>query len=213
MSIFEAYDTEFGSLASNIETEMTSLRSLKGPDALNKERMVAALLGQSQDLLKQMEVEVRSQDGPVRKKLGEKVTQYRKALAVHKAELATVASKNAKASLLGGGNGESNGDRSHLLGVGDKLYRQNDAILNAQRTVFETEAVGADIVEELGRNRDKITSAQDRVRDFSGVADGARRLVSSMQRRDMQHRFLMYALFASLLVALCAGVYYVMVSD
>lgn len=93
--------------------------------------------------------------------------------------------------------------------MSDKLYRQNELIHNAQRTVFETEEVGADIVDELGRNREKIESAHDRVREFSGVADGARLLITSMQRRDTQHKFLMYALYFSLFVAVIAGLYYV----
>jgi vesicle transport through interaction with t-SNAREs 1 len=210
MSIFEAYDTEFGALAESIGKEFANLRAQEdgGNDGGAAIRMLEALLSQSLDLIKQMEVEVRSHDGPTRKQLGDKVSHYKKSLMVQKTDLASCKNKIAKAHLRNDGN--DNGDRSRLLGVNDKLYRQNEAIQNASRTVFETEEVGADIVEELGRNREKIQSAHDRVREFGGVADGARRLVSSMQRRDNQHKFLMYALYASLLIALLIGIYYAM---
>ena len=50
-----------------------------------------------------------------------------------------------KASLLGGGgidvDSKSASDRHRLLGVNDKIYVQNERILNAQRTVVETEEV------------------------------------------------------------------------
>lgn len=47
-----------------------------------------------------------------------------------------------------------------------RLERQNEMIMNAQRTVAETEEVGLQITEELGRNREKIQSAHSRVRYF-----------------------------------------------
>ena len=218
MSIFEAYDTEFSALTQSIGKEFANLRAIEQEDGGNENsgaaiRMIEALFMQSSDLIKQMEVEVRSHDGPTRKQLGDKVNHYKKSLLIQKTEFTVCKNKIAKASLRSDNSiDEAHGDRSRLLGVNDKLYRQNEAIESAQRTVFETEEVGADIVEELGRNREKIQSAQDRVREFGGVTDGARRLVSSMQRRNSQQKFFMYALYASLLVAVLVGIYYAMSS-
>lgn len=44
-----------------------------------------------------------------------------------------------------------------------RLNRQNDMILNATRTVQETEEVGLEITQELARNREKIESSRARV--------------------------------------------------
>jgi vesicle transport through interaction with t-SNAREs protein 1 len=211
-AIFQSYDEEFTSISSAISKEMTALKSLVDhEDCTGKIRMVEALMRQCVDLMKQMEIEVRSQDGPTRIQLGDKLALYRKAQKNQQADFESAKAKASKEALMGGG-GVSGDQRSleqdRLLGVNDKLYRQNEMILSAQRTVFETEEVGADIVNELSRNREKIESAQERARDFIGTADSARRLIGSMQRRESQHKFLMYALLFSLLVALCAGIYY-----
>eukprot|EP00605_Chrysophyceae_sp_TOSAG23-4_P000759 GSChrysophyteH1.ASY1.ANO1.848.1 assembled CDS len=209
MSIFEAYDAEFTALSDSINKEMANLRTIEeGQDASSILRMEDALLSQSADLIKQMEVEMRSQEGPSRKELASKVNQYKKSLALQKKEFVECQNKINKEKLRDKEYGEVGGDRARLLGANDKLYRQNQIIQNAQRTVFETEEVGAEIVGELDRNRERIQSAQDRAREFGGVADSARRMVNSMQRRETQHKFLMYALMLSILMALCAAVYY-----
>ena len=42
-------------------------------------------------------------------------------------------------------------------------------ILNATRTVAETEDVATEITDELGRNRSKIESSQSKVNEFTGI--------------------------------------------
>jgi vesicle transport through interaction with t-SNAREs 1 len=208
--IFQAYDDEFKSLAQSISKVVTN--GSNGEDGISGISMVEALMGQSSDLIKQMEMEARSHDGPTRKVLAEKVLHYKKSLASQQQEFKN--QKNKQALFDDNGNGNTDGDRStqersRLLTANDKLSRQNVIIQQAQRTIFETEEVGADIVIELGRNRESIESAHDRIREFGGVADMARRTISSMTQRETQHRFLINALYFSLFVACIAGLYYV----
>ena len=140
----------------------------------NNDRMVEALLAQSLDLIKQMEMEVRSLSGATRRQLSDKVMTYRTTLKEQQAEFLLLKELSNKTSLMKqrGGDGDAGAltqQNNRLLGVHDKLYRQNEAITNAQRSVFETEEVGADIVDELQRNREKIESSQDRMREFTGA--------------------------------------------
>ena len=75
-------------------------------------------------------------------------------------------------------------DRDRIITVNEKLARQNDAIANAQRVVNETEEVGISIVGELRNNREKIESAQVKVKDFDGYTATAAKTVKSMENRD-----------------------------
>ena len=50
-----------------------------------------------------------------------------------------------------------------ILFIYSRLDRQNEAILNATRTVAETEEVGIEITNELARNREKIETGRSRV--------------------------------------------------
>jgi len=196
-SIFQAYDDEYSSLTSTIRKEMALLKErVQGNDNSsavinpvqsaagngagsssgnvngNNDRMVEALLAQSLDLIKQMEMEVRSLSGATRRQLSDKVMTYRTTLKEQQAEFLLLKELSNKTSLMkqrGSDTGALTQQNNRLLGVHDKLYRQNEAITNAQRSVFETEEVGADIVDELQRNREKIESSQDRMREFSGA--------------------------------------------
>jgi hypothetical protein len=88
------------------------------------------------------------------------------------------------------------------------LSRQNETILNATRTVAETEDVAMEITQELGRNREKIESAHSKVREFSGMTDTARRLIHSMSKREIQQKFIL--VFIALVLAGAIGfvIYY-----
>ena len=72
MSIFEAYKQEFSSLQKEIRKNIDEFRDCDVESGFTtKDRQVEALLAQANDLLKQMEVEVRSQDASKRKELSE----------------------------------------------------------------------------------------------------------------------------------------------
>lgn len=74
MSIFDAYNGEFTSLSSDIGKNINDYKSNSSGEKANSiGRHIEALLAQASDLVKQMEVEVRSHDATTRKVLTEKV--------------------------------------------------------------------------------------------------------------------------------------------
>jgi primosomal protein N'' len=74
MSIFDAYDQEFSSLSKEINKNITELKTAdKSEKATSSVKLIDALFSQANDLIKQMEVEVRSHDPATRKVLSEKV--------------------------------------------------------------------------------------------------------------------------------------------
>ena len=75
MSIFDAYKQEFSSLQKEISKNLDEFRDSDAESGFaTKDRQVEALITQANDLLKQMEVEVRSQDASKRKELSDKGT-------------------------------------------------------------------------------------------------------------------------------------------
>ena len=84
MDIFDAYDEEFKSLAANVRTkigELDDIESASSPmhtDCAKSIRIVEGLLGQVNELIKQMELEARSSDDPATKRAASsKVQGYR----------------------------------------------------------------------------------------------------------------------------------------
>ena len=80
-------------------------------------RQVEALLSQANDLIKQMNVEVRDQDASVRKELTERVMQYQKTLKGHKLDFDRAKEQAQRSSLIGD---KSAADRQRLLDTNEK---------------------------------------------------------------------------------------------
>jgi len=120
MSIFEAYDTEFASLKQEIAKNIDEYRN--SSDSSEKSasllRLIDALFMQSNDLIKQMEVEARSSDASSRKVLNERVSQYKKAVSQLKSESQVITTQNEKAALMG--VSKSGEQRQRLLDTNDR---------------------------------------------------------------------------------------------
>ncbi|CAN0068051.1 unnamed protein product, partial [Phaeothamnion confervicola] len=65
-----------------------------------------------------------------------------------------------------------------------------------------------EITSELGRNREKITAVHDKVREVSVMTGSARRLVHSMSKREVQHKFILWGLAFILLGAVALVIYF-----
>ncbi len=73
----------------------------------------------------------------------------------------------------------------------------------------ETEDVALEITSELNRNREKIESAHSKVHQFTGMTDGATRIIQSMSQRDIRQKIVIYGLALIILGAIVFVIYYV----
>ncbi len=162
MSIFDAYNAEYASLSQEINKNLGELKNMsKGHEKSGSLiKLIDGLFSQATDLIKQMEVEVRSQDPATRKMLNEKVMQYKKSNQSLRIDFDRAREQVNRSALIGD---KSGADRQRLMNTNDKISRQNDMIANATRTVAETEEIGMEITTELQRNREKIDSSREKV--------------------------------------------------
>lgn len=117
MSIFDAYDSEFASLTKEINKNLNDLKSNDSQSSGSVIKMIDALLSQAQDLIKQMEVELRSHDTATRKSLTEKVNIYKKTRQNLKSDFERAKEESERSSLIGEKSGEH---RQRLLTANDK---------------------------------------------------------------------------------------------
>ncbi len=103
-----------------IYSKLIEGRSSDPDKASNICRHVEALFGQAGDLIKQMEVEVRSNDAATRKVLQEKVNGYKKSMSNMKADFNAAREQADRESLLGGSAGKSLEQRQRLLDTNEK---------------------------------------------------------------------------------------------
>ena len=119
-SIFDAYDQEFSNLSREIQKNVNELKasqSAEESDNSSSIRLIEGLLSQANDLVKQMNVELRSQDPATRKILSEKVNQYMKSLQSTKSDFERAREQSQRSTLIGE---KSSADRQRLLNTNDK---------------------------------------------------------------------------------------------
>ena len=76
------------------------------------------------------------------------------------------------------------GDRRRLEHVNEKLMKQSETLERCHNIVNETEAVGVDILNELGENREKLAEVKDKSKEIDGMLDDASTRMKRMQRRE-----------------------------
>jgi chromosome segregation ATPase len=138
-----------------------------------------------EEAIKQATLEVRMANDP-NGELKSKITTLKAKAASKKAEA-------EKALLVGGGNGGSGSettesksieDRRRLEHVNEKLMKQSETLERCHNIVNETEAVGVDILNELGENREKLAEVKDKSKEIDGMLDDASTRMKRMQRRE-----------------------------
>ena len=57
--------------------------------------------------------------------------------------------------------------------------------MSAQQTIYDTENIGNIIIEELQNNKEKIKASHIKVNEFNEMTDTARRLLNSINKREI----------------------------
>lgn len=184
MSVFDALEAEINEIVRNSPEE----------------------LHEAEDLLKQMTLEVRGEVPSKREALTVRLARSKEAVAKLRKET------ESAQLLVGGGGGKSDSTgptgspafdamrrfpgcpgpeasgaelgRGLKASTATKISLQNEKILNAQRSVQESESIGEGIIEELGRNRAKIVAATGKAGELQGEIESAEVKVKSMQSRE-----------------------------
>ena len=189
---FQRYDEEFKSLKKQVQD---SLGDDEDED-VEQTNHTSNLLSQCEELLQQMALEARSvSDSSLKRELLAQVRTY-------KSEWQKLKDDYNRKALLAGGSGRQNGsnNRERLLKQQDMLLNQNSQLENARKVLEETEQVALEIGTELSHNRETIESAHGRVRSVAGLTGRARRVLSSMNQRQMQQKMILYGLAVGVVV-------------
>jgi hypothetical protein len=212
---FSRYNEEFLSMQAQIRSTLSAVTETLMNDSSpvsvqSKMSHANNLLTQAKDLLKQMTIESRSVDDKSLKVECQKVVRVAKGNHANLVDdVKAVQCEVDRNSLLQGGDvesgsksGKNSAAREHLLKTNDNLQSQNSTLENAKRIMAETEDVALEITEELARNRETIESTHSRVRGVSSLTNRARRVLVSMQRREVQQKMVVYGIGIALFVAL-----------
>lgn len=195
---FDRYDEEFTSLIEQIQTSLNEIED--GSSTAISQKYTNNLLQQCDDLIKQMALEARSGDPDQKRQMLQKV----KACKTQYQELVQQSDRQGLLAGTPGGGGSTgssaNKERLLLQKNEDMMATQNDRLERARRTMQETEQVALEITEELGNNRETLTSAHGRIREVSGLTGRAKRVLNRMSQRALQQKMILYTVAIGLVV-------------
>ena len=133
------------------------------------------LIRQCDELLQLMTVEARSVDVSSILSKADMLDQ----MNACKLRLQILKDQSERQSLFSGTNQQRHRDR--LQQQQDQVISQNLQLENAKRTLVETEEIANSISIELLRNRNTITSSQNKIQNVSSMTNQASKLIKSMK--------------------------------
>lgn len=205
--LFENYEFDFNNVLGKIRKIVSQLGNYSGEQRKANVRAAQKEVEEADDLLQEMDMESKDAPPAYRTKLQNKMTRYKADLDKLKREMG--ASGDRSQLLGGGGDMQSYEDnqRGRIVDTTDRLHQTSDRLANTQRIAAESEAIGHNIMSDLGQQRETIERTRYKVRDVDQNLGRSRKILKSMTRRIMTNKMIMVSIIFILLGILGLTVY------
>ncbi|XP_060938590.1 vesicle transport through interaction with t-SNAREs homolog 1B [Limanda limanda] len=175
--------------------------------------------GEAEEVLQGMEEELRGAPTSYRNGMSTKLRLYRRDLGKLQRDMKNSAPGfGSSAQPVGGGHqgiySAENQQSTHLQSQRTLLLQGTECLNNAsqsiersQRIAVETENIGADIIEELGEQREQLDRTRSRLVTTGENLSRSRKILRAMSRRLMTNKLLLSVIIIMELAILGAVVY------
>ncbi|XP_026098412.1 vesicle transport through interaction with t-SNAREs homolog 1A-like isoform X1 [Carassius auratus] len=217
-SDFETYEQDFGTLTADVTNKIGRIPKLAGEEKTQLVLNVDKQLEEVRELLEQMDLEVREIPIQSRGMYSSRLKSYKQEMEKLEKDFkrSRIAySDEVRNELLGddGGSSESQliklrEERAHLLDNTERLERSSRRLEAGYQIAVETEQVGQEILANLHSDREKIQRSRDRLRETDANLGKSSRILTSMLRRIIQNRVLVFILGAIILLTIVLAIYF-----
>ncbi|KAL6781182.1 VTI1B [Auxenochlorella protothecoides x Auxenochlorella symbiontica] len=204
--LFAQYEREYATKSTEASRKIQSLGPLRGDQRQKRVKEAEADLLEAEHILQRLDIEARSLPPVTSRALLQKLKDYKADIAKLRSDAKTAGTSSAESRAeLGLGNEyfqTSAGQRDRLLTATDRLGKTSDRIQAGRQQLLETEELGISVLGDLQRQRETILHSRDAL---AGVDEGisrSRAILSSMSRRIMQNKIIMWGIVALLLGAI-----------
>ncbi|KAL1433179.1 hypothetical protein MTO96_012766 [Rhipicephalus appendiculatus] len=208
-TLMETFEQQYAALTADITSKSSRIPNLAQDEKAAMVTEVERHLEEANELLEQMELEVRTLSVAARPKYQNRVKSYQAELArlrkeFQRARIAFCDELKSREELL------SNDDncRQRLLDNTERMERSTKLLKGGYKLALETEKVGAAILSDLSAQRETITRAREKVKETDYDIGKSSHVLSGMMRRAMQNRAILYLVAALVLVTVVFGIYY-----
>ncbi|XP_063243496.1 vesicle transport through interaction with t-SNAREs homolog 1A [Bacillus rossius redtenbacheri] len=211
-SLMADYEQQYGILTAGITAKIGRLSNDQNADRKALVLDVEKEIEEAQELLEQMELEVREVEASARPRLRSRVDSYRAELGRLSQEFMKVRSPPFQDGFFGqddlySGVSLNEEQKLRLLDNSERLERTGKILNTGYRIILETEDIGSQVLQDLHSQRETIQSARSRLRETDSELGRSSRLLGGMILRSLQHRAVLVVVGLVLACLVALGVY------
>ncbi|CAI2177267.1 14593_t:CDS:10 [Funneliformis geosporum] len=191
--LFESYEQDFSQVARSIEVIINStIPSQSGEKRKTTIRTAEREIEEADEIIAQMEMELLNLPQSSRSRCQAKMRSYKGNLDKLKRDLKRAGSRASgptdREELLAGANGTdldsaSLDQRARLLSGTELLADSSRRLQDSHKIALETETIGANVLEDIRRQRDQILHTRNTLMEADSYIDKAQRTLKGMARR------------------------------
>ncbi|KAF9256528.1 V-snare-domain-containing protein [Marasmius fiardii PR-910] len=218
-SLFEAYYGDFEHIIQGVKNKLDKeVVEQYGEQRKATLRRVEIELDEADDLVSQLEIEVQGIPASIRAQYSARLKQSKIDMNRLKRVAKDMHAKVSRGELLGPGGGRGGAfarsddpyddERTRLLAGTRTLSDGSRRLEDATRLALETETLGADILRNLGEDRERIENSRDTLRTADTSIDRASRTLKGMIRQMYKQRIILSALGVVLVIVVLVILYF-----
>ncbi|XP_017891798.1 vesicle transport through interaction with t-SNAREs homolog 1A [Ceratina calcarata] len=211
-SLIDNYEQQYAVLTADITAKIGKIRT-QNDEKRQLIQDVDRQIEEAQELLEQMELEVRGVNSSSRDRLRGRVESHRAELKrlTQEFQLAKKPRDDSSIEITREDSWENSiteDQKKRLLDTSERIDRTGRTLQNGYRMVLETEEIGSEVLKELHVQRETIQRGRTKLRETDAELGRGSRLLSGMIFRSLQQRFVLAAVALTLIIVACIVMYY-----
>ncbi|KAL6268433.1 hypothetical protein P5V15_001569 [Pogonomyrmex californicus] len=211
-SLVDNYEQQYAVLTADITAKIGRIRVQSGGEKRAFIQDVDRQIEEAQELLEQMELEVRGMSGTARDRLRGRVESHRAELKRLTQEFQVAKKPKEDVTEITveepWDNNVTEDQRKRLLDASERIERSGRTLQNGYRMALETEEIGSQVLKELHEQRETIQRSRGRLRETDAELGRGSRLLSGMIFRSLQQRVILAGVALVLIIVACIVIYY-----
>jgi len=208
---FESLEDDITSVIDNLKELGSKAQSLSGEDRKSVIRKAERKLEEANITIQELESEAKKAPVQYRTQYLGRIRHYKADIEQHSRNLRRGAPSGAVGSdNYGFDRGErlDSANRAKLLQGHQSLQRTSDSIARSHQIAAGTDQIGADIIDELGEQRETLVRTRGKLVETDANLSKSRKILKSMARRVMTNKLILAFIIIVELAALGGLVYW-----
>ncbi|XP_065214085.1 vesicle transport through interaction with t-SNAREs homolog 1A isoform X2 [Planococcus citri] len=210
-SLLENHEQQYAIVSAEITSKINKL-STGSEDRKQLCSDIEKLIEDGQELMEQMELEVRDVSSSSRSKYTNRIMCYKAELSRLNKDFSRVKNEVRMNRDTGGLFAEYNDinreQKQRLLDTTEEIEQTGKHLSNGYRIAIETEELGSKILNDLHSQRETIQHSLNRLHETNSEVRESSNILSNMVNRSIKHRLILGGVFTTFALIVVCTIYY-----